>query len=215
MPIPTPPPAGSSAPDLLALHGVRVLGFSSPRSVAGLYGLDPAEVEDHLLDAEAFGWVRRTDFAGQSGWSLTDRGRAENERRLAAEVDAAGVRDRLEEASRRFAPLNERLGRVMTQWQLRPTPQDPLARNDHRDARYDDAAAARMFRLGEEVAGVTALLSAALPRFAVHQPRIDHAVSQIRAVRNAWVDSPELPSLHTVWIQLHEDLLASLGLARG
>lgn len=204
-----------SAPDLLALHGVRVLGFTTASAVADLYGMLAHDVEELLLDAEAVGRVRRTAFDGPAGWSLTEAGREHNEDQLRAEVEAAGVRPLLEEAANRFEPLNTRFGRVMTQWQLRPTPQDPLAPNDHRDACYDDAAVARMFRLGEEIGAVTALLSTALHRFTVHQPRIDHALAQIRAVRNAWVDSPELASLHTVWIQLHEDLLASLGRHRG
>jgi hypothetical protein len=30
----------------------------------------------------------------------------------------------------------------------------------------------------------------------------------------AWVDAPGLDSIHTVWFELHEHLLASLGRAR-
>jgi hypothetical protein len=30
-----------------------------------------------------------------------------------------------------------------------------------------------------------------------------------------WVDAPRIDSCHTVWFELHEDLLASLGLERG
>ena len=77
---------------LLALHGVRLLGYASSGEVAGRFGLDRAVTAEHLLDAEAHGWVRRTEFAGRSGWSITDRGRAENERQLALELDAAGAR---------------------------------------------------------------------------------------------------------------------------
>lgn len=35
------------------------------------------------------------------------------------------------------------------------------------------------------------------------------------AGQRRWVDAPELDSCHTVWIQFHEDLLATLGIPRG
>src|ERR1035438_758110 len=59
-----------SAPDDLALHGVRVLGFPSASRVAVRYGLPLDRVEDTLLDFEARGWVGNLSFGGSSGWSL-------------------------------------------------------------------------------------------------------------------------------------------------
>ena len=53
-----------SAPDDLALHGVRVLGFATASRVADRFVLDAAATEEYLLDFEAFGWVRRDSFAG-------------------------------------------------------------------------------------------------------------------------------------------------------
>jgi hypothetical protein len=38
---------------------------------------------------------------------------------------------------------------------------------------------------------------------------------RIENLEKAWVDSPTLPSLNIVWIQLHEDLLATLNIPRG
>ena len=42
-----------SAADLLALHGVRVLGFADAAAVAHRYVLDVTEVVELLLDHEA------------------------------------------------------------------------------------------------------------------------------------------------------------------
>ena len=71
-----------STPDDLALHGARVLGFAPAAGIAARFGLGAEVVEDLLLDHEAAGFVRHTSFAGSAGWSVTDRGREENERRL-------------------------------------------------------------------------------------------------------------------------------------
>lgn len=61
-----------SAPEDLALHGVRVLGFATPSRIASRYGLHGETVEEALLDLEARGWARESSFAASSGWSLTD-----------------------------------------------------------------------------------------------------------------------------------------------
>lgn len=204
-----------SAESTLALHGVRVLGDASPTSIATLYSIDADSTTEHLLDAEAFGWVRRSSFAGRQSWSLTDRGRDEGERLLAEELDIAGTREDVVAAHEQFRHLNQRIGELMTRWQLRPTRDDPLAFNDHRDPQYDDWVVRQLDRLVEETRPVTDRLGRALDRLGVHQPRIDQALNRIKRLENAWVDSPTLPSLNIVWIQLHEDLLATLNLPRG
>lgn len=69
---------------------------------------------------------------------MTDRGRAENERQLAAELDAAGGRCTVEEVHSRFLPLNTHVQEAVTRWQVHPLPGDPMATNDHTDFRWDD-----------------------------------------------------------------------------
>lgn len=199
----------------LALHGVRVLGYASATKVAALYDLAADSTTEHLLDAEAHGWVRQLSFGGTGGWSVTESGREHGERLLAEELDQAGSRGEIREAHAAFRYLNRDLGQVMTQWQLRPTREDALAPNDHRDAGYDDAVVRRLARVVDQTRPITDQLARALDRLGVHQPRIDHALRRIENLENAWVDSPTLPSLNIVWIQLHEDLLATLNLPRG
>ncbi|HET6666262.1 MAG TPA: transcriptional regulator [Intrasporangium sp.] len=199
----------------LALHGVRVLGYTSAAKVAALYDLPADSTTEHLLDAEARGWVRRMSFGGVDGWSLTDSGRAQGERLLADELDRAGSRGEVRDAHAAFRPLNHEQGELMTRWQVRPTREDALAPNDHRDPGYDDALVRRLARLVDQTRLVTGQLAQALDRLGVHQPRIDHALRRIQNFENAWVDSPTLPSLNIVWIQLHEDLLATLNIPRG
>lgn len=204
-----------SSTALLSVHGVRVLGHATARQVGDLYALEGAEVEEHLLDAEARGWVRRPAYTDGSSWSMTDLGRQHGERLLADELDATATRAVVVEGHQRFLPLNRRLGPLMTRWQLRPTEHDPLAFNDHRDPGYDAAILRELDRLAAELAQVMAVLTAGVRRMGVHQPRIDAALARARDGEHGWVDSPEVASMNLVWIQLHEDLLATLGLARG
>lgn len=205
----------ASAPELLALHGVRVLGMASAAAVAARFGLADDEVTEVLLDGEARGWVRRVEFAGSAGWAVTGRGRAENERQLAEELDVAGARPLVVRAHADFLPLNQRLTTACTDWQLRPTRADPLAANDHSDWRWDDRVLQELGSLNGSLHAVCERLTAGLARFDGYASRFAEALTKVEAGRRSWLDAPDRPSCHTVWVQLHEDLLATLGIARG
>jgi hypothetical protein len=207
--------AYQSAPDVLALHGVRVLGFPTAARIAGRYALDVDTVNELLLDFEASGWVRQLSFTGSSRWSLTDEGRIENERRLAAELDRTGFRDAVVDAHRAFLPLNRRFSRACTDWQVRPTRADPLAFNDHTDWRWDERVLDALASLDDAFRRLCDQLSECLARFDGYADLYSSARRKVEHGQRAWVDASDRDSCHMVWIQFHEDLLATLGLPRG
>ena len=188
---------GASDPALLSLHGVRVLGAPSTAQVADRFGLRAAVVAEHLLDAQAYGWVRRHEFFGET-WSMTERGRAA-----------------VAEAHRLFLSLNGPHGVACTNWQVRPTRWDRLAANDHTDADWDVAVLLELERLDNALQQVDALLSGALPRMKGYGRLHREALHRVRLGGHEWLDGPDRASCQLVWIQLHEDLLATLGIARG
>ena len=53
-----------------------------------------------------------------------------------------------------------------------------------------------------------------LNRFAGYQARFASAIDRVRAGNLKWVTGVGIDSCHTVWMELHEDLLATLGLQR-
>lgn len=207
--------APGSPPELLTLHAVRLKGMADDAEVADRFGLDPAESAELLLDFEAYGWVARVDVAGTRGWTLTAAGRAEGERQLADELAATGVEPAVRDAYRVFLPFNGRLLRACTEWQLRPSRGDTLAPNDHSDIVWDQRVLGELATLGDELVGVAEELAARLERLAGYDTRYRAAL--VRAVNGepAWVTRPRVDSCHTVWMELHEDLLATLGLDRG
>jgi hypothetical protein len=192
-----------------------VLGFASTSRVAARYGLDVGVVDVALHDFEARGWARFTSFAGDSGWSLTDAGRIENERRLAIELDRAAARETVTRVHVDFVPLNRRFGTACTSWQIRPTRADPMAFNDHADWRWDERILRTLTSLDRALAQLCGRLTACMRRFDGYADRYSAALAKVDAGHRRWVDAPELDSCHTVWIQLHEDLLATLGVPRG
>lgn len=208
-------PPHLSRPEDLTLHGPRVLGFATSARVAAHFGLDPGLVEETLRDFEARGWVRYSDFAGAAGWSLTDAGRGENERRLAHELDHVGARAAVTAIHADFVPLNRRFGIACTRWQIRPTRADPMAFNDHTDWAWDERVLRTLTSLNRSVGRLCENLTQHLARFGGYANRYAAALAKVNAGQRRWVDDPEVDSCHTVWVQLHEDLLATLGIPRG
>lgn len=204
-----------SEPELLVLHGVRVKGMTDAPAVATRFGLEPLVVEELLLDEEARGHVQRVSFADLSGWALTERGRAEDGRRLHAELECTGVRPAVAAANEVFAQLNGRFLATLTRWQIRPQPWDQMAANDHTDHRWDDRVLDDLERFAPRLRPVCDQLTSALQRFDGYADRFTAALERVLHGNRAWVDQTGIDSCHTVWIELHEDLLSTLALERG
>lgn len=205
---------GESAPDLLALHAVRIVGFGDTATVARRFALDPADTEELLRDAEAYGWVQHAAFADLGGWSLTERGRAQDERLLAAELARVGGEAEVREVHRDFLPLNARLQRACTDWQLRPTPDDRLATNDHTDADWDARVLDELAAIEQGLTPLADRLGRLLARFEGYDARFAAARRRADAGETGWVDRTDVDSCHRVWFELHEDLIATLGIDR-
>lgn len=203
------------AAELDVLHAVRLLGFAGDAAVASRSGVTLAAATERLLDAESRGWVQHSAFADLGGWSLTERGRAENERLLSAERQEADPGGEVDAVYREFLPRNARLLRACTDWQLRPVDGEPLAANGHRDPAWDDRILAELAALNRELTPLVGRLAAVLPRFGGYDDRFATALRRVRAGALDWVDRSDVDSCHRVWFELHEDLVATLGIDRG
>jgi hypothetical protein len=204
----------TSPPELLVLHAVRVLGFADTAAVTRRFELDQPETGEHLLDAEANGWVTHTAFAGTAGWSLTDRGRRENERQLAAELARTGRAEEVRNAYDAFLPLNGRVLQAVTDWQLIPAHGNRLTPNDHADTAWDDDVLASLAAVNQDFAPLVQRLAVVLTRFRGYDSRFSAALTRARSGEAAWVDRTDVDSCHRVWFELHEDLVATLGIDR-
>lgn len=204
----------ASGRDLLVLHAVRLAGFADTPAVARRFGLGLTETTEVLGDAEARGWVQQAAFADLQGWSLTEAGRAENERLLAAELDGAGGAEPLADIYREFLPLNTSLQRACTEWQLRPADGDRLAVNDHTDPAWDARILDELAAIDQALGPLAGRLTRVLERFSGYDTRFSAALRRAQAGEARWVDRTDVDSCHRVWFELHEDLIATLGIDR-
>ncbi|ARZ72367.1 transcriptional regulator [Streptomyces albireticuli] len=196
---------------LLVLHALRCAGAAGLTRLHLVTGLDESDVESELIDLGAAGFVTRRsgDFPG---WSLTGAGRAAGAERIAGELASAGARKAVAAAYGRFLVLNPELLDLCTAWQLR-TVDGVLGANDHRDPAYDAQVLDRFTDLDRRATPVCAELAAALPRFGRYRVRLAEALGRAASGRLEYV-ADSTASYHTVWAELHEDLLTTLGMPR-
>jgi len=200
-PWPTDPPT-------LVLHGLRLKAFPDTEVLAEAVGLPVDDVAALLSGFADDGLVRRVE-GHVTGWTLLPAGRQKGEGLLGEELEASGARDEVVDAYRRFVGLNDELLTVCTAWQMR----DDVV-NDHSDAAYDHQVVARLVGLHDRVRPIAADLRRLLARFAGYATRLRTAVERVTEGERDWFTKPTIDSYHTVWFELHEDLLATLGLER-
>lgn len=203
-----------SDPTLLALHGLRLTGLAEAGVVAEVTGADPTTIEVELKALADDDLVVRRDRPPRSGWLLTPAGRIRAAELVAAELAASGARPALEAAYGRFGLLNPQVLAACCRWQVRDVATGALNRHTPADAAHDRAVLADLARLNAEAQPLAADLGHTLGRFGRYGPRLAHALEQARSGEVAYVDKPLISSYHTVWFELHEDLLATLGLDR-
>ena len=201
-----------SAPRTLVLHGVRLKGFARIEQLAEVTGMYPSEIHDFLDQLRAQELVTLRE-GRVSGWVLTELGRQHHADIVAAELEEAGMRDRVRDSYRRFLEVNTNLLEVCTDWQMR-TVDGRQVLNDHTDRSYDQSVIARLRSIDGEIQPVCGTLGSGLSRFHTYGPRLTNALKRVESGDIDWFAKPVIDSYHTVWFELHEDLLSTLGIER-
>jgi hypothetical protein len=197
---------------VLALHELRLKGFVPADAVGETAGAGAADVVAQLQALVAEGLVQRRD-GRVAGFSLTGAGRDAHRRALAAELDALGVRARVDRCYRRFLERNRELLELCTAWQVRELGGATVA-NDHADPAYDRRIVASLAAVDDDVQPVCAELGETLGRLGRYGPGLRHARERVEAGDAQYFTTPAFPSYHSLWFELHEDLLTTLGLER-
>jgi hypothetical protein len=100
-----------------------------------------------------------------------------------------------------------------SRWQVRDVG-GRMVRNDHADPRYDAAVVHDLSTALDHVRPVGDRLAGVLERFRPYAPQLEEAMARVWSGDGDYVARPVIPSFHTVWFEMHEDLLVTLGLDR-
>lgn len=139
---------------------------------------------------------------------LSPEGRERLGELLAAErssVDAAAILAAYDE----FRSVNAEFKALVTDWQLRDG--QP---NTHDDADYDAGVLARLDEVHRRATPIVAAVSAELPRLSHYSAKLEAALARVHAGETMWLSRPLIDSYHTVWFELHEELILAAGLTR-
>ena len=146
------------------------------------------------------------------GARLTVSGKAAADALFAADADSLGETRGLE-LLEQFHALDERMKQIITAWQIREVDGAQVL-NDHADKTYDAKVLRDLAALNADAAAWLGPLAEVGPRFLTYRERLTRAAeAALTDVR--YVASPRVDSYHTVWFEMHEDLLCTLGLERG
>jgi hypothetical protein len=183
-----------------ALHMLKVKGFASAEAVAAAVGTNASEVEALLDDAVDQGNAKKRE-GRLSGFTLTATGRERHEELRRTVVDDASAA-RLQEAYEAFLSPNREFKQLTTDWQLREEGSDtaPLL--------------ARLQTMQGIVCDIVATAATVEPRFTVYTDRFGRALERLRDGDDTAFARPMSDSYHDVWMELHEDLVASIGHTR-
>jgi hypothetical protein len=177
----------------LLLHEVRLRGVFEIADGAVVTTL----IESGLVSRAARG-VRLTPAGrhAHAAWARVESG---------SELEAT-----VERAYRRFLTINTELLRLCSDWQVRPGGRP----NDHKDPEYDWAIFDRLSSIDDRVGPLVSSVARGVDRFGTYRPRLRAARQRVDDGGHEWLTSPRIDSYHTVWMQLHEDLLLALGRER-
>lgn len=195
------------------LHGIRLVGFGLPPAIAYRARLDEERV------AEVLGWLHERKYVAwhsgmATGWSLTAAGRDRGEELLRVELHASGAVEEVGVAYDAFLEHNQRFLELCTSWQLKTVGPGRFEPNGHDDPAYDAEVIMRLGETDDAIGPVLDRLAAAVERFGGYRPRFSEARQRIEHGDGDWFVRPVIDSYHTVWFELHEDLLATLGRRR-
>jgi len=190
------------------IRALLIKGFSTALDIATAIDTPSESVNRILMSLNNEGSVSQIGDMYQ----LTDEGRSAGASIMAADRERWTV----ESASRAldgFLPLDARFKEIVTNWQMRSVDGEQIL-NDHNDKAHDGSVLDAFARLHREATDWLEDLVEGLPRLNTYLDRLQAAAQSVAEGHHEYIASPRLDSYHTVWFELHEDLIILAGRTR-
>lgn len=191
--------------EIRVLQALRLKGRALPEDVAAAAGIESAELTPIVEKLTADGNAEEA----RGRLKLTKPGREVLEGLLAEERKGVD-QDALKSAYHDFDAHNSTFKQLITDWQLK----DGDTPNDHTDAAYDQQIVERLVELDAGFAPLLTRIVSVAPRLEPYPARFAGALEKVQAGDHTWIARPMIDSYHTVWFELHEDLIGLAGLNR-
>lgn len=193
----------------LLLHGVAVKKHADERMLVEFTGLPESTVAKLLAEGVKSGRI----VEAQGKYLLAPLARVALEGQYGATCASLRASTEFMSAYEAFERVNVTLKALITDWQTMEVGVARVA-NDHSDKDYDMRVIDRLGELHERAEAVLARLAREVPRFAYYTRNLQAALERAEEGEVEWVSDARLPSYHTMWFELHEDLLRVAGRQR-
>lgn len=193
----------------LVFHGVAIKRHAGPAAIAELIDVPQARVEQLLAEAIATGRA----VNARDAFILAPLTRVALEARYALHFDHLRHDAAFDDAYQAFERINRTLKQVITDWQTISVGGAKVP-NDHSDRAHDEDVIDRLGEVHEQVEPILAELAKGLPRLSVYSRKLLAALEAAEDGDHEWVSDIRRESYHTVWFELHEDLLRIMGQVR-
>lgn len=190
----------------LVLHGLAIKKYADAEAIASLLDLPVDKVSRVLQDGVAKGSV--SEVAGR--FTVAPAARVALQSNNSRFFGTVRANEAFRAAYLDFERINVDLKALITDWQTVKIG-GKLVPNDHSDEAHDEQVMKRLAKLHRQAEKVTGAMAKALPRMAVYGRKLEEALDKAESGRIEWVSDAKLESYHTVWFELHEDLLCMMG----
>lgn len=190
---------------LRILRALRLKGRVLPADLPAATGVTENQCDSLTTQLISSGLVEQA----RDRLKLTPQGR-DLLTELLADEQATVDRDVITALYAEFDEFNVELKTLMTRWQLK----DAETPNDHTDPDYDRSVVDGLNTLDAKFRDLLDRLVDAAPRIGHYPKRFTDALNRLNAGDHTWFAKPLADSYHTVWFELHEDLIGLAGLSR-
>jgi pyruvate,orthophosphate dikinase len=192
----------------MVIRALLIKGFATPD------GLAPAILCTEEAAALALDELAEQGLAEPMGamYQLSVTGKAVGRELIATDGDEWEA-ENADAALDAFLPIDHRMKEIVTAWQMLEVDGKPVM-NDHTDAEYDAAVLADFQALTSEADALMKSLCDGLPRLGAYRQRLSLASRLTAEGDHLYIASPRVDSYHTVWFELHEDLILLAGRTR-
>jgi pyruvate,orthophosphate dikinase len=204
-------PAASAPAELAAddvLRGLIIKGLVPPEGLAIALSSSAEEVKPFVDALVAEGLAETSAGA----FRLTGEGKLRALDVFAADRERAGGEAACVAALDQFIVLDARMKDLVTAWQIRDAANQVF--NDHSDAAYDASVLEKLGSLHVDAVELLNKLGTSLWRMACYRDRLERALTCARGGDQRFVASVRVDSYHSIWFELHEDLIRLSGRRR-
>lgn len=191
------------------LHGLAIKKHADAAALADLIGHADAILAPLLDRAVATG--RAAEAQGK--YLLTPAGHMILEGQYGARYAALREDPAFVAAYDRFELINTELKQAITDWQLVDIGGKSMP-NDHTDSEYDEKILDRLAQIHDRLEPILLTFAERSSRFTRYRDKLERALERAEDGDPAWVSDATIESYHTVWFEMHEDLLRLLARVR-